>query len=220
MSIIKLTYPKTRTRVKICGFTRAQDAVAAARLGVDAIGLVFYEPSPRHVELEAAREIVAALPAFVTVVGLFVDAAPEQVHAVLERVNLDSLQFHGNESAVYCAQFGRRYIKSVAMRQDADLDAIALEYADAAGLLLDVDNPAAKGGTGTAFDWALVPQDCRLPLIVAGGLNPDNVGAALRQAKPYAVDVSSGVESAKGIKEQQRMAAFFDEVCRFDYEQR
>jgi phosphoribosylanthranilate isomerase len=217
---MKLTYPKIRTRVKICGFTRVQDAIAAARLGVDAIGLVFYAPSPRHVPVEIAREIVSSLPAFTSVAGLFVDAAAEQVYEVLSQVPLDLLQFHGNETADYCGQFGRAYIKSVPMRYDTDLDAIALEYADAAGLLLDVDNPAAKGGTGVAFDWALVPRNCRLPLIVAGGLCPANVGVALRQAKPYAVDVSSGVESAKGIKEQQRMAAFLDEVCKFDYEQR
>ncbi|QFY42567.1 phosphoribosylanthranilate isomerase [Candidatus Methylospira mobilis] len=217
---MKLTYPKTRTRVKICGFTRAQDAVAAARLGADAIGLVFYAPSPRHVAVETAREIVASLPAFTTVSGLFVDAAEEQVRDVLAQVRLDLLQFHGSETPEYCRQFERRYIKSVAMRSDTDLDALASHYADAAGLLLDVDNPAAKGGTGTAFDWGLVPWQCRLPLIVAGGLSPENVGAALAQTRPYAVDVSSGVESAKGIKEQQRMAAFLDEVCRFDYEQR
>jgi phosphoribosylanthranilate isomerase len=217
---MKLTYPKTRTRVKICGFTRAQDAVAAARLGADAVGLVFYEPSPRHVAVETACEIVSSLPAFVTVVGLFVDAEAQQVREVLSGVRLDLLQFHGNEAAGYCAQFELPYIKSVAMRHDTDLDVIALEYADAAGLLLDVDNPAAKGGTGVAFDWGWVPQQCRLPLIVAGGLCPANVGAALGQAKPYAVDVSSGVESAKGIKEEQSMAAFLDEVCKFDYEQR
>lgn len=217
---MKLTYPKTRTRVKICGFTRTEDAVAAARLGVDAIGLVFYEPSPRHVQVETASEIVASLPAFVTAVGLFVDASAEQVSDVLSLVRLDLLQFHGDETPEYCRQFGRPYIKSVPMRHDTDPDAIALKYSDAAGLLLDVDNPAAKGGTGVAFDWNWAPRHCRLPLIVAGGLCAANVGEALRQVRPYAVDVSSGVESAKGIKEQQRMAAFLEEVWKFDYEQR
>ena len=206
-----------RTRVKICGFTRPEDALAAARLGADAIGLVFYPPSPRHVTIEQARQIVAALPAFVTVVGLFVDEVPERVRAVLEAVPIDLLQFHGDEPPEYCERFNRPYIKAVRMKLGTDLVQVAVRYSQARGLLLDADDATAKGGTGQSFDWAMVPAECPLPIILAGGLRPDNVGEALTRVRPYALDVSSGVEAAKGIKSADKMAAFLNEVKEFDH---
>jgi len=206
-----------RTRVKICGLTRPEDARAAAMLGVDAIGLVFYPPSPRHVTIAQAQAIVSALPPFVTVVGLFVDEEPTRVREVLGQVRIDLLQFHGDESPACCESFGRAYVKAVRMKPGTDLLWLASGYRSASGLLLDADDRLAKGGTGTSFDWALVPSECPLPVILAGGLSPDNAGAALRQVKPYGLDVSSGVEAAKGIKDVDKMAAFLKEVQDFDH---
>ncbi len=201
-----------RTRVKICGFTRVQDAVAAARLGVDAVGLVFYPPSPRHVNIEQAVAIVKALPAFVSVVALFVDQARAQVQDVLQRVSIDTLQFHGDEKADFCRSFGRSYIKAIAVREGMDIAALEREYRDTAGLLLDAWQPDARGGTGSRFDWNLVPSDSDLPIILAGGLTPENAGQAIAQTRPYALDVSSGVEAGKGVKDAAKMAAFLREV--------
>lgn len=209
--------PRMRTRVKICGFTRSEDALTAGRLGADAIGLVFYPRSPRHVTIEQARAIVGVLPPFVTVVGLFVDEEPERVREVIRQVRIDLLQFHGDEGPVYCQTFGRPYLKAIRMRPGTDLLKVATEYQTAMGLLLDAEDPQAKGGTGKSFDWALIPPDCPLPVILAGGLRPDNVAEALRQVKPYALDVSSGVEAAKGIKDAEKMAAFLEEVRDFDH---
>ncbi|MDD5036632.1 MAG: phosphoribosylanthranilate isomerase [Methylococcaceae bacterium] len=206
-----------RTRVKICGFTRCEDASAAARLGVDAIGLVFYPPSPRHVDIRQAQAIVQGLPPFVTVVGLFVDEEPWRIREILERVRIDLLQFHGDENPDGCAIFGRSYIKAVRMKAGVDLTKLASDYSTASGLLLDADDPQAKGGTGTGFDWAMIPPDCPLPVILAGGLKPANVGGALRQVGPYGLDVSSGVEAAKGVKDKDKMAAFIKEVQDFDH---
>jgi len=201
-----------RTRVKICGFTRPDDALEAARLGVDAVGLVFYDRSPRHVDVEQAREIAQALPAFVTTVGLFVDAAPAEIEAVLARVPLGLLQFHGDESPADCERYGLPFIKAVRMAEGVDLQREAERFQAACGLLLDAWHPAVPGGTGERFDWARIPPDLPLPVILAGGLRPDNVAAAIRQVRPWAVDVSSGVESAKGIKDPAKMAAFLREV--------
>lgn len=198
-----------RTRVKICGITRPQDGLDAARAGADAIGLVFYPPSPRSVDIDPAQVIVAALPAFVTVVGLFVDPEPAWVARVLHGVPLDLLQFHGTESPAYCRQFGRPYIKAVAMSAAVDLADQAALYHDARGLLLDTYDPRLPGGTGRSFDWSRVPADLGLPLVLAGGLNPDNVADAIRVTRPWAVDVSGGVERAKGIKDPDRINAFF-----------
>jgi len=209
-----------RTRVKICGFTRPEDALAAGRLGADAIGLVFYPRSPRHVSVEQAQAIVAALPPFVSVVGLFVDESPERVSEVIRQVRVDLLQFHGDESPAYCHSFGRPYIKAIRMRPGTDLLKVAAEHRAASGLLLDADDPQAKGGTGKSFDWALIPPDCPLPVILAGGLRPDNVAEAMRQVRPYALDVSSGVEAAKGVKDAEQMAAFLKEVQDFDHAER
>lgn len=205
-----------RTRVKICGFTRAEDAVRAARLGVDAIGLVFYPPSPRHVDVERARQIVAALPAFTTVVALFVDEQESRIREVLREVPIDCLQFHGDEPAEACGIYGKHYIKAARVRPETDIAALAGQYRDAAGLLLDAWHPDAKGGTGHAFDWTTIPKQCGLPIILAGGLNAENAGEAVRTVKPYALDVSSGVEAAKGIKDAALMAAFLTEVNQGD----
>ncbi len=201
-----------RTRIKICGFTRTQDAVIAARLGVDAVGLVFYPPSPRNIEIQRASEIVKALPAFTSTVALFVDAEAQSIEAVLQHVAIDLIQFHGNETAGFCRSFNRPYVKAIRVRRGLDISELADRYHDAAGLLLDAYHPDAKGGTGCAFDWQLVPADCRLPIILAGGLQPENARQAVQSVRPYAVDVSSGVEVGKGIKDAGKMAAFVREV--------
>ncbi|MGZ8226704.1 MAG: phosphoribosylanthranilate isomerase [Methylococcaceae bacterium] len=201
-----------RTRVKICGFTRVEDAVYAARSGVDAIGLVFYPPSPRHVEIEQAVKIVNALPAFTSVVALFVDEQEARIHEVIEQVAIDCLQFHGDETAEQCRLYNKRYIKALRMQDGIDCSALAQEYHDATGLLLDAYHPGAKGGTGSRFNWDLIPKQCDLPIILAGGLDVDNARRAVQTVRPYALDVSSGVEAGKGIKDAQKMAAFIREV--------
>ncbi len=201
-----------RTRVKVCGITRVGDALAAAAAGVDAIGLVFAEASPRHVSIEQARALCAALPPFVTAVGLFVDATPAHIREVLGQVPLDLLQFHGQETPEQCRGYGRPYIKAIAMRAGVDLGLEARRYADAAGLLLDAYSPRLAGGTGQVFDWAQAPRDFGLPIVLAGGLTPENVAAAIRQVQPYAVDVSSGVEQSKGIKDAAKVVAFMRSV--------
>ena len=201
-----------RTRVKICGFTRSDEAVIAARLGVDAIGLVFYPPSPRNVNIEQAVTIVNALPAFTSVVALFVDAEEALIREVLARVPIDCIQFHGNETPEACRIYGKRYIKAVPMQNDTDVNALALAYHDADGLLLDAYDAKAKGGTGHPFNWDLIPTDCTLPIILAGGLDETNAKHAILSVKPYALDVSSGVEIAKGIKDSIKIAAFIEQV--------
>ncbi|MEO7558098.1 MAG: phosphoribosylanthranilate isomerase [Gammaproteobacteria bacterium] len=197
-----------RTRVKICGITRPQDAAAVAAQGGDAIGLVFYPQSPRAVTAAQAALIVKDLPAFVTVVGLFVNAAPAAVRAILADVRIDVLQFHGDEPADACRVYGRPYIKTIVMREGVDVQAQARNYPDAAGLLLDSYDAKKPGGTGQTFEWSRVPTRLARPLILAGGLTPENVAEAIRQTQPYAVDVSGGVESAKGIKDAAKIAAF------------
>jgi phosphoribosylanthranilate isomerase len=197
-----------RTRVKICGFTRVDDAVKAGNLGVDAIGLVFYPPSPRHVEIEKAAEIARALPAFVSVVALFVDAEHALIREVLDRVRVDCLQFHGNEPAEACRLYDKPYIKAIRMQPGINVTELERDYRDAAGLLLDAYHPGMPGGSGSGFDWDRIPQSRTLPIILAGGLTPENAGQAVRVVKPYALDVSSGVEAGKGIKDAAKMAAF------------
>ena len=213
-----------RTRVKICGITRIEDAVAAARAGADAIGLVFWSGTPRRVSFDQARAIVQGVPAFVTVVGLFVDPAPAAVRAALDAVPLDLLQFHGNEPAELCASFGRPYIKAVPVKPGVDLLQYAARYGDAHGLLFDAFEPGGlPGGTGRTFDWNELPDELQRPLILSGGLTPQNVGAAIRSARPWAADVSSGVELTgedgrprKGIKSAAKIAAFIREVRNAD----
>jgi phosphoribosylanthranilate isomerase len=197
-----------RTRIKICGITRAEDARTAAELGADAIGLVFYASSPRNVEVEQARAIIAAVSPFVTIVGLFVDPTQDQVESVLRRCSLGLLQFHGEEAADFCGGFGLPYVKAARVRADADLVQYLSPYHRAQGWLLDAYHDQLYGGTGESFDWKLIPRDLNRPVILSGGLTPDNVGAAVRQVRPWAVDVSSGVEAAKGVKDAAKIAAF------------
>jgi phosphoribosylanthranilate isomerase len=204
------------TRIKICGITREQDLRAAAESGADAIGLVFYEKSPRHVSLQQAVELACAAPPFVTVVGLFVNPTAEFVREVLSHVPLDVLQFHGEEEPSFCRQFGRPYLKAIRVKAGVDLLQCASRYEDAQGLLLDAYVEGMQGGTGESFDWALIPHDLPLPVVLSGGLHAGNVAAAIRQVRPYAVDVSSGVEAAKGIKDAAKVAAFIKEVKRID----
>jgi phosphoribosylanthranilate isomerase len=201
-----------RTRIKICGFKCVASAVDAAHAGADAIGLVFYPPSPRYVDLTQATLIARALPAFVSSVALFVDADVAMVNAVIAEVKPNLLQFHGDESPAYCRQFNLPYIKAVRVRQGLDLVQYALQFNDAQGLLLDAYIAGAAGGTGCGFDWDLIPADLPLPLILSGGLDALNVGAAIRQTQPWAVDVSSGVEASKGIKDAAKVAQFIQEV--------
>lgn len=200
------------TRVKMCGITRPQDGFTAAQAGADAIGLVFYAKSPRNVELEQAAGIARVLPPFVTTVALFVNPQPEQVIAVLQQVRPDVMQFHGEESPEFCRSFGVPYLKAVRVRPETDLLQFAALYADAQGLLLDAWSDAAHGGTGERFDWNLIPADLPKPVILAGGLSPVNVRAAIETVQPWAVDVSSGVEVSKGIKDAALIAAFMKEV--------
>ena len=200
------------TRVKICGITRAEDALAAAEAGADAIGLVFYPDSPRAIDIATAWEIVDVLPPFVTTVGLFVNAEPEWIEEILVEVPLDLLQFHGDETPEMCEQFAHPYIKAIRMRPDTDLNALARRYADARGLLLDTYRPGVPGGTGQTFDWSLAAQPCDKPIILAGGLTPDNVADAIAQVRPWAVDVSGGLEKEKGIKDSSKINAFMAAV--------
>ncbi len=194
-----------RTRVKICGITRPEDGREAAALGADAIGLVFVDRSPRRVAVEPARAICAALPPLTTSVGLFMNAEPSFVHSVLEAVPLNWLQFHGDESADYCRSFGRPYIKALPMGSPDSVD--YADWPDASALLLDAHAAGGMGGSGQRLDWsALTPPD--RPWILAGGLSPDNVAEAVRALHPTAVDVSSGVESAPGIKSGNLMNQF------------
>lgn len=205
-----------RTRVKICGITRPEDGLRAALLGADAIGLVFYAPSPRAVSVERAAEIAAALPPFVTRVGLFVDASASEIETVLAGVRLDLLQFHGEETEADCLRFGHPYLKAITMRPGRDVAAALRAYPSASGILLDAYHPAVPGGSGERFDWASVPRERPRSIVLAGGLHPGNVADAVRQVRPYAVDVSSGVEAAKGIKDATKMAEFIRGVQRGD----
>ena len=203
-----------RTRVKICGITRAEDAQTAARLGADAIGMVFYEASPRNVSLEQAQALLQSLPPFVSRVGLFVDADPQFVKEAMESVSLDMLQFHGNESAADCDQYNKPYIKAIRMESGISIPERMREFSGASAILLDTFTTSVAGGSGESFDWSLVPKDRTLPIILAGGLNAANVSEAIKAVHPYAVDISSGVEVSKGIKDVDKMSAFIDEVNR------
>jgi len=201
-----------RTRVKICGLTRVSDVEAAVAAGADALGFVFYPPSPRAVTPEQAARLCAKLPPFVSAVGLFVDASPEGVRATLDQVPLDLLQFHGDEAPDYCASFGRRWIKALRMRPGVDLMAERARYAGGSGLLLDAYDPARAGGTGQCFDWDRIPPEIASSVVLAGGLDANNVAEAVERVRPYGVDVSGGVEAAKGIKDQDRINAFMQGV--------
>ena len=204
-----------RTRVKICGITRTQDARAAADAGADAIGLVFYPPSPRYLSVERAVEIRDALPPFLQTVALFVNADAAQVAQVIGRVHPAMLQFHGDETPEFCAQFGLPFVKACRVRPGVDALAYLQPYSRAAAWLLDSFVPE-YGGVGESFDWSLVPQQRSRPLILSGGLERGNVARAIRAVRPWGVDVSSGVESAKGIKDAAKMSAFIAEVRNAD----
>jgi phosphoribosylanthranilate isomerase (EC 5.3.1.24) len=197
-----------RTRVKICGLTRVSDIAAVVAAGADAVGFVFHPASPRAVTPEQAAQLCRALPPFVTAVGLFVDARPEAIAATLEQVPLDLLQFHGDESPGFCSAFGRRWIKAIRMRPEINLAAERERFSGADGLLLDAYEPGRAGGTGQCFDWARIPPDLASEILLAGGLTPANVAEAIEQVRPYGVDVSGGVETAKGIKEPDLIFAF------------
>ncbi len=201
-----------RTRVKICGLTRQHDVAAAVHAGADAVGFVFYEKSPRHVVLEDAALLAQGLPAFVTPVALFVNAAAAEVRQVIEAIPGVLLQFHGDEDAAYCESFRRPYMKALRIRAGVDIVTEATRYASACGVLLDAYVEGIPGGTGERFDWSLIPPQLPVPLILSGGLNAGNVADGIRNVKPWAVDVSSGVEAAKGIKDADKIAAFMQEV--------
>ena len=204
-----------RTRVKICGITRVEDALAAARAGADAVGFVFYPPSSRFLSLEWARELRNELPPFVMPVALFVNPTAAEVGTVLERVRPAMLQFHGDEMPVFCSQFGVPYIKACRVKPGVDLLEYLRPFSGAAGWLLD-SHVEEYGGVGESFDWSLIPAERSHPVILSGGLTRENVRAAVRRVRPWAVDVSSGVESAKGIKDAARIAAFIAEVRNAD----
>ena len=197
----------SRTRIKICGLTRAQDVRAAVAHGADAIGFVFYASSPRAVSIAQAAELVALLPPFVASVGLFVNATEDDINCVLERVPLQLLQFHGDEAEADCARFGRPWIKAARMRAGVDLVEFASLHPGASGILVDAF-VEGYGGGGKTFDWSLIPRGFGRPLVLSGGLDADNVVDAVRRIRPWAVDVSSGVESDKGIKDTAKIAAF------------
>ena len=210
------------TRIKICGITRVADALAAAYCGADAIGLVFYPHSPRYVDFDQAAKLARSLPPFVTAVGLFVDADPAFVREAAATVSLDILQFHGNETHDYCNQFALPYLKAIRVKAGVDLLQCASEFSTAKGLLLDAHVEGVPGGTGTAFDWSLIPEQLPLPVILSGGLDAGNVADGIKQVHPYAVDVSSGVEAnegistLKGLKDAAKIAAFIKEVKQID----
>jgi len=204
------------TAIKICGITRIEDALASARIGAHAIGLVFYAPSPRHVTPVRAAEIIKALPPFITSVGLFVDSDERVVRDALAVARLDLLQFHGAETPQYCGKFGVPYMKALQVRSGVNLLQYAHDYKDAKALLLDAYVEGLAGGTGATFDWSLIPSRLPLPIVLSGGLTPGNVTQAIRAVKPWAVDVSSGVESSKGIKDAAKIAAFVSGVRNAD----
>jgi len=197
-----------RTRVKICGVTRPEDGIEAVRLGADAIGLVFYAQSPRVVDLDQARKIRELLPPFVTVVGLFVNAEQDEIRSIMNHVPLDVIQFHGDEAPEECNIYGRPFIKVIKMEPGIDVAGVVSRHPQAAGFLLDAYHPDVAGGSGQVFDWSGIPGNLPKPIILAGGLNPDNITEAVQRVRPYAVDVSSGVELSKGIKDSAKMAAF------------
>ena len=200
------------TRAKICGITTVEDALHAAEYGADALGFVFYPPSPRNIAAEIAADIIQQLPAFVTTVGLFVDAEPEFVRSVQSAVPLDLLQFHGDESEQECQSYETPYIKAIRMKEGIDLAALCDKYRSSRGILLDAYVAGKAGGTGEVFDWNRIPQQLEKPIILAGGLTPSNVQLAIQSVAPWAVDVSGGVEQAKGKKDPALVSAFMKGV--------
>ena len=203
-----------RTRVKICGITQLEDAKCAIASGADALGFVFYAPSPRYVSPEKAAEIIRQLPAFVTTTALFVNETQENVDRILQETRIDLLQFHGDELPEFCIEFDRPYIKALRMKPDLDLTVEAKKYSSAQALLLDAYRPGIPGGTGEVFDWDRIPAKHPTEIILAGGLTAENVAQAVSAVAPYAVDVSGGVEKSKGIKDADKVEKFINEVTR------
>lgn len=202
----------SRTRVKICGITNVEDAKSAIAAGADALGFVFYEKSPRYIEIDSAQQIINQCSPFINFVGLFVDADENYIRKVLDQVALCTLQFHGQEAEQACAIYNRPYIKAISMTESIDLHEQCNCYQSAAGLLLDTYVKDIPGGTGLSFDWGLIPNDLPKPIILAGGLNETNVKSAINQVHPYAVDVSGGVEKEKGIKDSNKINKFISET--------
>ncbi len=201
-----------RTRIKICGITNLEDAKSAVEAGADAIGLVFYEKSPRYVAINSAAQIIKHMPPFINCTGLFVDADESYVRKVLERVAIDTLQFHGKESEQACAKYNKPYIKAIRMDGEINLPEQCEKYSSASALLLDTYVKDVPGGTGLTFDWSIIPEDLTKPIILAGGLHEHNVKSAILQVQPYAVDVSGGVEIEKGIKDPDKIKNFIREA--------
>lgn len=209
-----LTQSADAVRIKICGITSVEDARAAVRAGADAIGLVFYPPSPRAVDIELAREIAYCAGPFVTVTGLFVDAEAAFITQVLSRVPLQLLQFHGEEAAEFCELFQRPYIKAIRMRPELDVQQAIAAHPNATAVLLDAYSPGLPGGTGATFDWQRIPKNTPRPIVLAGGLTPENISLAVSSTQVYGVDVSGGVESAPGKKDPQKIATFIHNAKR------
>jgi len=201
-------------RIKICGITQPDHGCHAARAGCDAIGLMFYDKSPRAISINVAQEIIAVLPPFITTVAVFVDPTAQLVNDVIDRCQVDLLQFHGDETPVFCESFTRPYIKAIQLQPGMDIKAKTEQYTKARGFLLDAYHPQLKGGTGERLDWTQLPRDLSKPIILAGGLTPDNVPKAIQLAKPFAVDVSGGVELRPGIKDPAKISQFINEVRR------
>lgn len=204
------------TRIKICGITRNEDAAAAAKAGADAIGFVFYRNSPRFVDPQRAKAIADGIPPFISTVGLFVDANAAEVEASLAVFRVDYLQFHGDETPDYCHQFGVPFVKAIRVRPGVDLLQYAINFGAARALLLDAFVAGVPGGTGQGFDWSLIPRNLPLPIVLSGGLCSDNITAAVRAVRPWAVDVSSGVEVTKGIKDAEKIQQFIRGVRNAD----
>jgi Phosphoribosylanthranilate isomerase len=205
-----------RTRIKICGIKDAAMALHASRCGADAIGINFHKPSPRYAELEHAAAITHALPPYVMAVGLFVNLSAHEVREILARVPLQMLQFQGEEEPDFCESFGLPYVRAVRMEEGADLLEYARRFSRARALLLDAHVPGLAGGTGRSFDWKAIPRDLPIPVILSGGLTPENVGRAVREVKPWAVDVASGVEAERGVKDPRKIEEFIRSVRRED----
>ena len=203
-----------RTRVKICGITRTEDALAAVNAGADALGFVFYAPSPRYISIQQAGLIFDSLPPFINKVALFVNPSREEVDEALASLSIDVLQFHGDEDAAFCESFNKPYLKAIRVQPGTDFSKLADDYKMASGLLFDAFDSKQYGGTGHTFDWSLLPNNYPTPLILAGGLTADNVCQAITETRPYAVDISSGVEQSKGLKDPQLIKQFMQEVTR------
>ena len=205
-----------RTRVKFCGITRERDARLAVELGADALGFVFYPPSPRYIEPRLARKIIAKLPPFVASVGLVVNHSIDEIEEIIAQTRLDLIQFHGDELPQFCEQISRPYIKAIRVKETLDIGELAVKYADARGVLLDAFVPGLPGGSGESFDWTRVPREIGQPMIVAGGLSVDNVASAIQYFRPFGVDVSSGIETSHGIKDEVKMKRFIASVKQTD----